>query len=252
MILAMDTSTALTSVAVVDGQRVIAQRTELDPRRHAEVLAPLLAEVLTESGVGQDDIDTIACGVGPGPYTGLRVAIATARALGLAWRRPVVGLCSLDAVAAAVVAGGTSGEFGVASDARRREVYWGWFDADGRRVRGPQVMRPLDIDAHQRAGAWAGQGAREHQVDFGSLLGREDDSALRYPYAEWIARRALDLLAAGGNVARPHILLAAHGGDGEATSRVLSGMGLLPPEPLYLRRPDAVESATPSGLGPRP
>ncbi len=239
MIVAMDTSTALTSVAVVDGTRVIAQRSELDPRRHAEVLAPLLLAVLDEAGVGAADVTTIACGVGPGPYTGLRVAIASARALGLAWVRPVVGLCSLDAVAAAVVAGGVEAPFGVAFDARRREVYWGWFDAAGERLVGPQVTRPEEIDPRLRSGAWAGHGAVDHAADFVATL--SGDHAVLYPEAEWVARRVHRLLSSGVQVERPGIELSTHGDAGTGTSDALAGLRLLPPEPLYLRRPDAAE-----------
>lgn len=237
----MDTSTALTSVALVDGDRIVAQRTELDARRHAEVLAPLLRAVLADTGIGVGDVSTIACGVGPGPYTGLRVAIASARAIGLAWDRPVVGICSLDAFAAAVIASGAGGSFGVASDARRREVYWGWFDESGARILGPRVTKPDDIDAALRAGRWTGHGAEEHRDAFGSVI--DGSAECRYPHASWIARRAGALLADGVEVGRPGIALAAHGGDGAATSDALAGVALLPPEPLYLRRPDAVESA---------
>lgn len=74
----------------------------------------------------RSSIDTIACGVGPGPYTGLRVGIATALALGAAWEVPVVGLCSLDAIAAAACVDGPTQGFGIAGDVRRHEVYWAW------------------------------------------------------------------------------------------------------------------------------
>ena len=145
MILAVDTSSALTSVAVVDGQRVVVEASHLDARRHAEVLAPLLADVV--AGIDPASIDAIACGVGPGPYTGLRVGIATALAVGVAWQVPVHGICSLDAVAAAALdhvprADGLS----VALDARRKEVYWARYSADGQRLEGPRVAAPDAID----------------------------------------------------------------------------------------------------------
>ena len=92
MILAFDTSSALTSVAVVDGDEVVAEASHLDARRHAEVMSPLLVTVI--AGIDRARIDAIACGVGPGPYTGLRVGIATALAVGLAWEIPVHGICS--------------------------------------------------------------------------------------------------------------------------------------------------------------
>ena len=241
VILAMDTSSALTSVALVSAGHVVAARTELDPRRHAEVLAPMINAVLDDGGVGGGDVDTLACGVGPGPYTGLRVAIASARALGLAWSRPVVGVCSLDAMARAVLAAGCEGEFGVASDARRREVYWAWYGGDGERQVGPQVARPDEIDERLRAGAWCGHGALLHRESFGSMLDDADD--LLYPLAGWVGIRAGELLAAHVEVTGAGAVLSAHGEDGAGTSNALTGLRLLLPEPLYLRRPDAVEAA---------
>lgn len=239
MILAFDTSTALTSVALVDGNDVV-EHCELDSRRHAEVLAPLLKAVLRDSGVDISHVSTIACGVGPGPYTGLRVGIASARAIGLAWQRPVVGLCSLDAVAAAFVDAGMDADFAVASDARRREVYWAVYSAEGTRLRGPLVGRPADLPGDMRALPWVGHGAVVHADEFRDqrFKGEHPTSALLYPHAAWIGWRVALLLAHGANVADPRITLAQHGDDGEATSDALSGAELLAAEPLYLRRPD--------------
>jgi tRNA threonylcarbamoyl adenosine modification protein YeaZ len=241
MILAFDTSSALTSVAVVDGQRVVAEAAHLDARRHAEVLAPLLADVL--AGIDRASIETIACGVGPGPYTGLRVGIATALAVGIAWQVPVHGICSLDAVAAAALdlepaAAGVC----VALDARRREVYWARYSADGRRREGPRVAAPATIDQDWRSGTWAGNGAAIHADVFGSLIAAASDEAsgASYPLAAWIGRRASALLAEGVRESRAEVPLDAHGDDSGASAHALGGATLLPPRPLYLRRPDAV------------
>lgn len=244
MILAFDTSTALTSVAVVDDGTVVAQEWHLDARRHAEVLAPMLRDALAGAGIGADQVDAVACGVGPGPYTGLRVGIATALSVGLAWGRPVFGVCSLDAIASAAVASGVAEEFGVATDARRREVYWATYSATGARLAGPLVSAPEDIDSDLRSGLWAGHGVVAHPEAFARhLTAAEEDGALRYPHASWIARLAAALLATGEAVDPTALPLAAHGGDGAATSIALHGRGLLAPVPLYLRRPDAVEVA---------
>jgi tRNA threonylcarbamoyl adenosine modification protein YeaZ len=239
MIVAMDTSSALTSVAVVDGDRVIAERAELEGRRHAEVLAPMLRDVLDEAAIGGADVESIVCGVGPGPYTGLRVGIASARALGLAWGRPVVGICSLDAIAAAVFASGRADAVGVASDARRHEVYWAWYDEQGARTAGPQVARADDIDPDLRSRGWAGHGAAIHRESFAVLLDATEE--FLYPQAGWIGRRADELISQGVRVSRAGIELSSHGDDGRGTSSALAGLRLLPPEPLYLRRPDAAE-----------
>lgn len=212
MILALDTSSALTSVAVVDGENVVAERSHLDPRRHAEVFAPLLAEVLAE--VDPTRIVAVVCGVGPGPYTGLRVGIVGALALGSVWEVPVYGICSLDAVAAASQST-APGPVTVAVDARRSEVYWAEYDAEGVRRRGPRVGAIDDVAAAV--------------VD--SL-----------PQASWIARCAARALAAGEVAAVADLPLDLHGEDSGSTADALAGARLLQPRPLYLRRPDAVAS----------
>jgi tRNA threonylcarbamoyladenosine biosynthesis protein TsaB len=241
MILALDTSSALTSVALVDGQRVVADAFHLDARRHAEVLAPLLADVI--AGIEPTCIDAIACGVGPGPYTGLRVGIATGLAVGIAWQVPVHGICSLDAVAAAALYLEPAADgLCVALDARRKEVYWARYSADGVRLEGPRVGTPASLDPDLRAGAWAGNGAALHAEAFGTVLAaaRDDESGAGYPQAAWIGRRAAALLAAGATESLSPATLDAHGEDSGATAHALDGATLLPPRPLYLRRPDAV------------
>jgi tRNA threonylcarbamoyladenosine biosynthesis protein TsaB len=245
VILALDTSSALTSVALVDGTRVVAEASHLDARRHAEVLAPLLADVI--AGIDLASIDAIVCGVGPGPYTGLRVGIATALAVGVAWQVPVHGICSLDAVAAASldVAPAPHG-LCVALDARRKEVYWARYSPLGLRVDGPRVVAPAGIDATLRAGDWAGHGAVIHADTFGHVLAASNEGAsgTSYPQAAWIGRCAFGLLAAGVPAEMAEFPLDAHGDDSGATAEALEGARLLPPRPLYLRRPDAV-AATP-------
>lgn len=212
MILALDTSSALTSVAVVDGETVVIERSHLDPRRHAEVFAPLLAEVLAE--VDRSRVDAVACGVGPGPYTGLRVGIVAALALGSVWEVPVLGVCSLDAVAAEAQST-TSGPVTVAVDARRSEVYWAEYDAAGVRRRGPRVA-PADAVT----------------ADVVDVL----------PHAAWIARCAARALASGDTPLATDLPLDRHGEDSGSTADALAGARLLQPRPLYLRRPDAVAS----------
>lgn len=243
MILAFDTSSALTSVALVDGDRVVVEREHLDPRRHAEVLAPLFADV--RERIELRTVEAIACGVGPGPYTGLRVGIAAALAVGAAWDLPVHGVCSLDAVAAAAM--DEWPELGdgvhVALDARRSEIYWAGYDATLHRFVGPRVGPAAGVESELRAGAWAGHGALSQPSLFGRVLASADDLA-GYPRAAWVARRAGTLLRAG-EVARPAtVALDAHGTDEGSTARSLDGAAILPARPLYLRRPDAM---TPGG-----
>lgn len=149
MLLAIDTS-AGTSVAVVDPTtgRELANRSTDDSRRHAEVIGPFLAEVLTEAGVTPADVTGVVAGMGPGPFTGLRVGIAAARTFAAARGLPVLPLVSHDAVAADQP---QAGPFVVLTDARRREVYWSAYDADGVRIAGPGLAKPADLDEAIRA-----------------------------------------------------------------------------------------------------
>ncbi|WIB59951.1 tRNA (adenosine(37)-N6)-threonylcarbamoyltransferase complex dimerization subunit type 1 TsaB [Curtobacterium sp. MCLR17_007] len=147
MLLAIDTS-AGTSVAVVDPttHRVLAERSTDDSRRHAEVIGPFLRDVLTDAGITATDVTGVVAGMGPGPFTGLRVGIAAARTFAAARGVPVHPLVSHDAVAADVVASGDGAPFVVLTDARRREVYFSVHDLAGTRTAGPGLARPADLD----------------------------------------------------------------------------------------------------------
>lgn len=130
--LVLDTSTPAVSaglVRVADEAIVLAARVEVDGRRHGELLAVGLREVLR---AGSPDV--VVVGVGPGPFTGLRVGIVTAAAFGAARGLPVLGVCSLDGLA--------SPGAGVVTDARRKEVYWAAYGPDGEREDGPHVSAP--------------------------------------------------------------------------------------------------------------
>lgn len=217
MILALDTSSALTSVAVIDDDgSVVAEHAHEDARRHAEVIGPILGAVI--ASIDRGKVTTIACGVGPGPYTGLRVGIASAIAVGAAWEVPVVGLCSLDALAAEALADSPR-VMEVASDARRSEMYWARYAADGTRIEGPRVRPAVEVDAAAVRGM---------------------------PSAVWVGRRVLQLLDRGMRVADVDAPLDVHGQDTGATAEALAGAGLLLPRPLYLRQPDAM---VPAGVG---
>jgi tRNA threonylcarbamoyladenosine biosynthesis protein TsaB len=138
-VIAVDTSTELSSIALVDSGTVISMASHTDARGHVEAIGTLFAELEFDVNLLPD---LIACGVGPGPYTGLRVGIAFAQGLSAAWSVPVVGVCSLDAVANAIIRQGlvTPGsEFMAATDARRKEFYWAKFNGSGKRVSGPNV-----------------------------------------------------------------------------------------------------------------
>lgn len=145
-VLTVDTATPTVVVGVVEvtgpAPVTLAQRVVDDHRRHAEVLTTLMAEVLAEAGRTGADLDAVVVGCGPGPFTGLRVGMATASAYADALSIPVFGVCSLDAIAAADAEGaGVDGEVLVVTDARRREVYWARYSC-GVRVAGPDVCAP--------------------------------------------------------------------------------------------------------------
>jgi tRNA threonylcarbamoyl adenosine modification protein YeaZ len=150
MLLAIDTS-AGSSVAVVDDERgVLAESSVFDTRRHAEVIGPLIADALAASGVEIAELSAVAAGMGPGPFTGLRVGIAAARAFAIGARKPVVNLVSHDAIAYAAYQDGHEGPLLVVTDARRRELFWSRYDgADDAglplRADGPGLAKPDEL-----------------------------------------------------------------------------------------------------------
>jgi tRNA threonylcarbamoyl adenosine modification protein YeaZ len=196
------------TVALHDGNRILAERTEVDARRHGELLAPGIRAVLEQADCSRDQVTDVAVGVGPGPFTGLRVGLVTARALGDALGVAVHGVCTLDILAWAVQDGDRP--FAVATDARRREVYWARYEARERRVTDPAVDWPHVVAPEVAGLPVAGEGAVKYPDAFPIAIGPVLPSAA--DLAELTVRR----LAAGGDA-------------------------LLPPTPLYLRRPDAVE-----------
>jgi tRNA threonylcarbamoyl adenosine modification protein YeaZ len=212
LLLGLDTATPAVTVALHDGGQPLAQLVTVDAHRHAELLAPAIAKIVADAGASQRDLTGIVAGVGPGPYTGLRVGLVTARVLGAALGIPVYGLCTLDAIAADVDAGG--GDFLVATDARRRELYWARYDSAGRRTVGPEVSSPGSIPVSGLPAA--GEGPMLYPEVLPDGLGPA------FPAAASICRIAVAALAAGD-----------------------PGALLLPPEPLYLRRPDAREPGAP-------
>jgi tRNA threonylcarbamoyl adenosine modification protein YeaZ len=134
-VLAIDTSTSRTSVAVVQDGKVVFSGFRDGATAHGPSLPALVQEALAVS-----DVDEVVVGMGPGPFTGLRVGIAFAQSFALAREIPVRGVCSLDAIAAQV----TDKDFIITVDARRKEVYWARY-TDGIRVGDPAVNFPADV-----------------------------------------------------------------------------------------------------------
>ena len=172
--LVLDTSTPAVSAGLVrvgeDATKVLAERVVVDGRRHGELLALGVQEVLRAG-----DPEVVVVGVGPGPFTGLRVGIVTAAAFAEARGLPVHGVCSLDGLAAPGA--------GVVTDARRKEVYWAVYDEQARRVDGPHVTVP-DVARLAMVGlSVVGDGAQ--------LYGFATASTPRYPDVGRLADAAL-------------------------------------------------------------
>lgn len=207
MLLAFDTSTHAVTVALHDGEAVLAESTVVDSLRHGELLAPGVERVLSDAEVAARDLTRIAVGVGPGPFTGLRVGLMTARTMGAVLGIPVLGVCGLDVLAVQAVDEGSVGKaFVVATDARRKEVYWARYDVRAHRTDGPHVSKPDHV----------GPGL--------PVVGR---GAVLYPEAL-------------GPAHPPENPSAAVLADSVVQERVQ----IMDPEPLYLRRPNVAAPAT--------
>lgn len=211
LLLALDTATPAVTVALHDGHRVLASRDQVDARRHGELLLPAVDRVLREAGRTPAELTDLVVGVGPGPYTGLRVGLATAAAFGAALDVPVHGLCTLDGIA---FASGLDEPFVVATDARRKEVYWARYADRRTRTTEPAVNRPAEL-GEQVAGTVA--------VGAGAVLYADTFTGARPELPQHQSAAALAELAA------TRLAAARPGAD----------PGFLPPRPLYLRRPDA-------------
>jgi tRNA threonylcarbamoyl adenosine modification protein YeaZ len=209
LLLAFDTATPSITVAVHDGTNVVGEAHGEGAMAHGELLAPAIREALAQSGATMADLTDVAVGVGPGPFTGLRVGVVTALTLGSTLGIATHGVCTLDIIAAEVQ---VEGEFLVATDARRKEVYWGRYGADHTRLDGPHVATPADLSQQHPELPAYGRGAELY------------DGVLRL----------------AGDVRDPRAAALA--------SAVVAGRVIeLPLEPLYLRRPDA----TPQVISPR-
>jgi len=197
LVLGIDTSTPAVSVALVrlDAEtpaETLAEHVVVDGKRHGELLAMGIDTVLSRAGVDRRDLGAVAVGLGPGPFTGLRVGIVTAATLADALAIPAYGVCSLDAL-------GTGARVAV-TDARRREIYWARYDASGQRVEGPAVSAPADVCALWQGFPVVGDGALVHAE---ALAGLDLVPEPRYPSAARIAGRAV---AAGSTVLTPMYL----------------------------------------------
>jgi tRNA threonylcarbamoyl adenosine modification protein YeaZ len=232
LVLAFDTSTPAVTVAVGsiepsefpeaggftsadEGAMVLATRTEVEANRHGELLAPLISDVLGLAGAQPRDLTAIGVGLGPGPFTGLRVGIVTAKAMADALKIPTYGECSLGLV--------SQRPGGVATNARRKQVYWAIVgDADIQS--GPDIATPEEAAAGFAAAnvrSVCGEGPLLYPEAFADLPVQTDAV---YPRAELLV--------------------------GRVVKRVREAAPSEELVPLYLRRPDAQPPGRPKQVTP--
>jgi tRNA threonylcarbamoyl adenosine modification protein YeaZ len=215
LVLALDTATARITAGVVelgpDGPVTLAARDAEGARAHAELLAPAVQEALVEAGRTRADLAAVVAGLGPGPFTGLRVGLVTAAAMGDGLGIPVHGVPTHDALAV-----GVPGRLLVVTDARRREVYWSRY-ADGVRTHGPEVVAPAEL-----ADRMDGELGPVDRIvgDAAEQVGGAPDTP----------------------GPRPDGLVAVAAAD------LRAGIAPGPLVPLYLRRPDAVPPGAPKAV----
>ena len=220
-ILAIETATDACSCALEHSGTVVARHV-VEPRRHTELLLPMIDTVLEEAGTGLDALDAIAFGRGPGSFTGLRIACSVAQGLGFGLQRPLVAVSTLQVVAAGMHRSKETPRVLVALDARMGEVYWGGFEWDG--VTMVPVFEESVVSPHAvpvpATGTWAaaGSGWAAHR---GALDERVADGLgyLPDPVDEARLPNALDMLA-------------------PAKLALESGLDVAPEDasPVYLRR----------------
>jgi tRNA threonylcarbamoyl adenosine modification protein YeaZ len=210
LVLALDTSSSAVTAGLLrlpaaGAPEILAERVIINARAHGELLMPSVCEVLARARASMHDLDAVVCGAGPGPFTGLRVGMVTAAALGDALNVPVYPVVGLDAIA--YRAGEGNGALLVITDARRREVYWARYDS-GVRLEGPHVDRPADLPLTGVSRVAGAVDAVDLPAELPVVPPRHPDPAA--------------LVAVVAAELRPHTPPG-------------------PLTPLYLRRPDAVE-----------
>ncbi len=201
LLLGIDTSAAI-SVGIVRDDQVLTAISRHEPRRHAELLAPLVAEAIATAGIDRTELDGIAVGVGPGPFTGLRIGLVTAQTMSYALDIPVYGLPSMDGLALAARDAQITDELITICDARRGEVYWARYGpGETTPSAGPDVKKLSELD-----------------LEGAVTIGRMAPNLPEVPDANLLDPQAV-------NLAR---LVAQRRGAGQTE---------FPTQPLYLRRP---------------
>ena len=227
-ILALETSTRRATVAILDGENTIASRRNEDPLAHAERIVPLVDEAVAESGYAKSSFDVIACGIGPGSFTGVRVALATAKGIALALDRPLIGIGSLHAMAAGLPNGSRAPLVVPVIDARKQEVFVAVYDEAGAELLAPchiprASFREL-VEPHLRQGAIVvGEVASELDLD------------------EAVVHRGFSVDLPDASVVAKLALHRARAGDFDSLDHL---------EPTYVRPPDIHPQASRAAVRP--
>lgn len=205
-LLAIDTSTIACSAALFDGGDPH-ERFEIAPRGHAELLLPMVDDLLAGAGWSRQQLEVVAFGRGPGAFTGLRIAAGVAQGIAFGLGIPVVPVSTLAALALGAARDGRGGRILAAMDARMREIYWGVYelDAGGALVaRGAeQVCTPMDALLPDGDG-WFGAGDAWDvygdilRLRLGPRLAGQDAGC--YPHARDIALLAAPIYMEGGGL----------------------------------------------------
>lgn len=206
--LAIDTATAQISVAIMKNDQLLAEISHIDALRHAELASGLIQNALAQANLKPEDIDIYLCGIGPGPFTGLRVGVITAKIMALVNQKPVYGICSHDAIA---IEQTFENEFTVITDARRKEVYATEY-LKNQRTNTPLVLKREIINS---------QNIIENQ----------------FPLAKNLIKQAQFALSQSQELKITDFILDEADNDGARVK--LPKDILLPAIPLYLRVPDA-------------
>ena len=216
-LLAIDTSTNQIAIGLFQFGKPDLVLTKNDSLRHAEYASVLIQKIIKESGLNFSEVDAITCGIGPGPFTGLRVGIVSAQVIGHALNIPVYGVCSHDAIAYEHYQNNSHQESTVITDARRKEVYWTQYRF-GKRISTPKVSKLEDVEI------------------IGDKLLHETLNPI------FLAKIAIESLNQSEKILDVKTFVTdSPTGDGSIVS--LPAQVLLPAIPLYLRRPDALTIA---------
>ena len=220
-LLALETATEACSVALyLDGE--VLERHEIAPRRHAELVLPWIDDLLAQAGVSKSQLDAVACGRGPGAFTGVRLAVALTQGLALALDRPAIGISTLQALALPVMrfldaVDDQTTRVLSATDARMAEVYWGEYWRDGSGAwechSGEAVIAPRELGPagpHAYRGVGTGFAAENGALieTLGARLVHADASAL--PHAADVARLAAVAYERGEGLLAPEDLQPAY------------------------------------------